>query len=319
MKFNNGFVRLVIATLLLTVSLDAKPNRPKPDLLQIDNQIVKIGIDRSMGASVTWLSWKNHPENTINIHDPGRLIQQSYYAGNSLDRRKDGQSKSWSPWTWNPIQGGGVMSWARVTKFQKIDDNRLYAETIPKLWDMPDEEAEALMEQSTEFVEGMPNVVEIRNRLICKRSENDKWGKAVPRHQELPACYFTSKFRNVEIYLGNGKWEAVTQAPGPPWRRAQPKLNIMGCFADNGEGIVVFSPAADQHWNFGPHGKYTPAAKPTDSQCMHLAPIGTVKLGPKSILEYRYWMVIGTKAEIEPHLNVLLQKYKNEKIKLVDP
>jgi len=45
---------------------------------------VKIAIDRSMAAAVTWLSWKNHPENSINIHDPVRLLQQSYYAGKRL-------------------------------------------------------------------------------------------------------------------------------------------------------------------------------------------------------------------------------------------
>ncbi|MEK6232921.1 MAG: hypothetical protein N2A42_13825 [Luteolibacter sp.] len=45
---------------------------------------MKIAIDRSMAAAVTWLSWKNHPENSINIHDPVRLLQQSYYAGKRL-------------------------------------------------------------------------------------------------------------------------------------------------------------------------------------------------------------------------------------------
>ena len=57
---------------------------------------------------------------------------------------------------------------------------------VPKLWDMPDEEAEAVMVQITEIVADMPNVIEVSNRLICKRSKNDSWGKAVPRHQELP-------------------------------------------------------------------------------------------------------------------------------------
>ncbi len=319
MNYKLGALRIGIAAMLLATFLEADPERPKPDLLYIDNQVVKIGIDRSMGASITWLSWKNQPENVINIHDPGRLLQQSYYAGNNLDRQKDGQAKSWSPWTWNPIQGGGVMSWARVTKFQKIGDKQLYSETVPKLWDMPDEEAEAVMKQSTEFVPDMPNVVEVHNRLICKRKENDRWGEAVPRHQELPACYFTSRFRNVEMYLGDGKWEKVQQPPGPPWGNAHPKLNIMACFADDGQGIAVFSPAGTDHWNFGPHVKYDPNAKPTDSPCMHMAPIGTVKLGPQSTLEYRYWMVMGSKAEIEPRLNVLLEKYKDEKIKLTEP
>lgn len=300
-------------------SLCAKPERPKPDLLFIENGVAKVGIDRSMGASITWLSWKGHPENTINIRDPGRLIQQSYYAGKMIDRRADGQSENWSPWSWNPIQGGGVMSWARVTDFRKIGEGRLHSETVPKLWDMPDEEAEAVMLQSTEFVDGMDNVVMVRNRLVCRRGKGDRWGDAISRHQELPACYFTSRFRNVEIYLGGRKWEAVKHPPGPPWGKAKPKLNIMACFADDGQGIAVFSPASDVHWNFGPHGKYDPEAKPTDNPCMHLAPIGLAKLGPQSIFEYRYWIILGDKAAIEPRLQALLKEHKDERIRITDP
>jgi hypothetical protein len=302
--------------ILLAASLEAKPGRPRPDLLLIDNRAVKVGIDRSMGASITWLSSKAHPENMINIHDPGRLLQQSYYAGKVLDRRADGQSKDWSPWCWNPIQGGGVMSWARVTRFEKLQDRMLVAETIPKLWDMPDEEAEATMIQATEFEPDMPGVVRVRNRLVCKRRENDRWGDAVPRHQELPACYFTSGFRHIECYLGEGRWRRETQPAGPPWGRVKPPLNVMACFNDHGQGVAVFSPVAGEKWNFGPHGPYNPSAKPTDAPCVHMAPISSVRLGPATTLEYRYWMAVGSKADVTSAIDTLLAKYRDEKITL---
>lgn len=314
-----GKIITLAGAMLLTAPLQANPARPKPDLLFIENAAMKIGIDRSMGASITWLSWKAQPENIINIHDPGRLLQQSYYAGKSLDRTADGQHKAWSPWTWNPIQGGGVMSWARVTRFEKLEDHKLVAETVPKLWDMPDKEAEALMFQSTEFEPDMPNVVRIHNRLVCARKEDDRWGEAVPRHQELPACYFTSAFRHFHSYLGEGKWRREEQAPGPPWGRATPPLNVMACFNDKNQGVAIFSPTADQHWYFGPYRPYTPSAKPEDGPCVHLAPIATVALGSKSTLEYRYWMVIGTKAEITERIDTLLGKYPNEKLTLTNP
>lgn len=314
-----GKLVTLAGAMLLAAPLQANPKRPEPDLPFIENTAMKIGIDRSMGASITWFSWKAQPDNIINIHDPGRLLQQSYYAGKSLDRLADGQSKSRSPWTWNPIQGGGVMSWARVTRFEKLQNNKLIAETVPKLWDMPDEEAEAVMLQSTEFEPSMPNVVRVHNRLVCKRQEGDRWGEAVPRHQELPACYFTSAFRHVESYLGDGKWRREQQPPGPPWGRAAPPLKVMACFNDNDQGVAIFSPTADRHWNFGPHRPYTPSAKPEDGACVHLAPIGTVPLGPKSTLEYRYWMVVGTKAEITKQIDTLLGKYSDEKLTLTNP
>ena len=57
-----------------------KDSAPKTvaDLLILENSTTKIGIDRSKGAAITWLSWNDYPKNSVNIHDPGRLIQQSY-------------------------------------------------------------------------------------------------------------------------------------------------------------------------------------------------------------------------------------------------
>ncbi len=117
-------------------------------LLQVSNGKVTIGMDRTKGGAITLLSWAGHPQNAVNLADPGRHIQQSYFAGKSLDRTAEGQHPAWSPWSWNPIQGGGVGSWARVTEFERSKSNTLYSVTTgPKLWDMPDEEAQALMRQ----------------------------------------------------------------------------------------------------------------------------------------------------------------------------
>ena len=314
------FLALVFSLALAPVPMHARPKRPKPDLKFIENGEIKLGMDRSMGASITWLSWKGHEGNIINIHDPGRLLQQSYYAGKSLERIADGQHKAWSPWTWNPIQGGGVNSWARVTKFKKPEHGKIFAETVPKLWDMHDEEAEALMQQQVGLVKGAPNVIEVSNRLVCKRKPGDRWGdRAVARHQELPACYFISEFRHFECYLGRGRWKKVEQSPGPPWGQTTPPLKIMACFNDAGQGVAIFSPAATEHWNFGPHQKYQPNAAPTGGPCVHMAPIAKVKLGPKSILQYRYWLVTGERESIAARLDELLKQHADEKLKLENP
>ncbi len=289
------------------------PNlRGAESLLLIDNGTVKVGMDREKGGAITWLSWTGYPKNTVNSADPGRLIQQSYYAGKRLDRRAEGQSKSWSPWSWNPIQGGGVSSWARVIEFKRLDKNTLYAETVPKLWDMPNEEAAALMRQWTGFEPALPQVVVVRCELISKRQEDDRWGPARLSPQETPACYFTRNFSVVKSYLGDGKWRLESQPPGPPWGQAQPPRKAMALFAPNGQGVAVFSPAATQPWNFGPHGggaSEDPAAGP----CMHMAPIDRVNLGPKSTYRYRYWLVVGAEEQIASGLDALWKKYSGER------
>lgn len=288
----------------------------KKDLLTVENSTMKIGIDRTMGASITWLSWENYPKNMINIHDPGRLIQQSYYAGRRLDRTAEGQAPAWSPWSWNPIQGGGVASWARVTEFKK-SDNLLYAETVPKLWDMPNEEAEALMQQWTGFEPNMPNVAVVKCKLICQREEGDRWGPATMSPQELPACYFTRNFEQVKSYLGDGRWRDESQPAGPPWGRTKPPRKAMACFEENGQGVAIFSPTAELSWNFGPHVNAMsddPAAGP----CMHVAPINRLLLGPKTQYTYRYWLIAGTEAEIVERLDALWEQYKDEKAEAVN-
>jgi len=271
-----------------------------------------------MGASISYLSWTTYRENVVNIHDPGRLIQQSYYAGRVLDRSAEGQSRAWNPWPWNPIQGGGVGSWANVRKFEKERDGRLYAETIPKLWDMPDEDAEAVMRQWTGLEPGLRNVVVVRCELECLRQENDRWGPGIPRHQELPALYFTRNFGTYRSYLGDGQWRDEARAPGSPWHAVRPPLNVMACFNREGQGIAVFSPVATERWNFGPHGAGN-SAEATDASCVHLAPIASVELGARAKLRYRYWMVVGTEEEIGESIDVLLEKYGEERVELVDP
>jgi hypothetical protein len=92
----------------------------------------------------------------------------------------------------------------------------------------------------------------------------------------------------------------------------------MAMFEPNGQGIAVFSPVATQPWNFGPHGggaSDAPAAGP----CMHVAPIDRVNLGPKSTYRYRYWLIVGTEAQLTARLDVLLEKYSAERAELTNP
>ncbi len=314
-------MRLLQALSLLIVAFPASAaDRPakktvlnrSEDLVCIDNGDVRVGANRAMGASITWLSTARYPENMVNSADPGRLIQQSYYAGLRLDRTSEGQSKAWSPWAWNPIQGGGVGSWARVLKCELLENQTIYSETIPKLWDMPDEEAAAIMRQSTAFEPGMPNVIVVRCELACRRENEDRWGPARLTPQEIPACYFTRNFSDVRSYLGDGRWQSEVQPPGPPWGKANPVRRAMACFDAGGEGIAIFSPCSTQPWNFGPHGAGS-SRDPAAGPCVHVAPIDRVLLGPGSTYRYRYWLATGSETQLAKQLDALWSRYAGEK------
>jgi len=299
--------------LLPLAAAAAEPTAP----LLLDNGTARIGLDPAKGAAITWLSWTGQPRNAVNHADPGRLIQQSYYAGALLDRRAEGQSPRWSPWTWNPIQGGGVGSWARVTESRRLPDGTLYAETVPRLWDMPGEEAAARMRQWTGFEAEWPEVIVVRCEFESRREPGDRWGPAVPLDQELPALYFTRRHADTRSYLGEGRWRQESQPPGPPWGRASPPRQAMACFAPDGQGIAVFSPAATEPWNFGPHGGGD-SADPAAGPCVHVAPIDRVPLGPRAVYRYRYWLVVGTEAVIAARLDALWARHAGERAELRD-
>lgn len=291
---------------------------PAPQLLQLDNGHLTVGVDRTRGGAITWLSWKAYPHNAVNLADPGRLIQQSYYAGRRLDRRSEGQSQAWSPWDWNPIQGGGISSWARVTAFARTDEGTLHVETIPKLWDMPNEEAAAVMRQWIGLEPGSLDTAVIRCEFVSQRAPGDKWGPPRLTFQEIPAAYFTRNFSTVKSYLGDGAWRLESQPPGPPWGKASPPRNAMALFETNGHGVAIFSPAATRTWNFGPHGN-TLTADPKASPCMHVAPLDQIALGPKSTYTYRYWIVVGNESSLAKRLDELWERYGAERASLVHP
>lgn len=297
-------MRIARLLLLLVVGAVAGTVAAADTVEKIDNGTTIVGIDREKGGAIAWLSWRGHPGNAVNLRDPGRLIQQSYYAGAILDRREEGQHAAWSPWPWNPIQAGGVASWSRMTRFERPADGSLVGETPGKLWDMPDEEAEAVIRQTTRFEPGFDHVVRLECELECRRQEGDRWGPAVPRHQELPAIYLTRSFSTVRSYLGAGRWRDERIPPGPPWGRVKPPEAAVACFDAAGQGVAVWSPEATEPWNVGPHGDGA-SAEPAAGSCMHLAPIAMVSLGPRSVFRFRAWLIVGDEPVITRALEAL--------------
>jgi hypothetical protein len=49
---------------------------------------------------------------------------------------------------------------------------------------------------------------------------------------------------------------------------------------------------------------------------MHVAPIDRVPLGPRATYRYRYWLVVGTEAEIARRLDLLWGLYAGERATL---
>lgn len=261
----------------------------------VDNGSLTLKLDLTRGGAIAYLSLSGSNRNIVNIADEGRYIQQSYYAGKSVDRKADGQSPNWSPWSWNPIQVGDAhRNRAKILVFKK-DANQLYVKCIPMLWDMNNAYAEAEMEQWT-TLEG--HVLKVRNRLTCHRTDNI-YGDSVLNDQELPAVYPISALSELYTYLGEkpftmsplDKPEVINLSSGF-WGRYNSVSEHWMAFVDSTSwGMGIYNPACTQ-FLAGRAG--SPGKEDKDGSTSYIAPVKKEILYKTSVYEYEYYVIIGS-------------------------
>jgi len=269
----------------------------------IDNGILTLKLDLTRGGAISYLSLSGSARSVINIADEGRYIQQSYYAGKGIDRKADGQSPSWSPWSWNPIQvGDAYRNRAQIIDFQKTG-NTLYVKCIPMQWDMNNRPAEAEMEQWT-TLEG--SVLKVRNRLTCHRTDKI-YGDSIRNDQELPAVYPISALKYLYTYMGNTPFTgvpidsiAVKNLSSGFWGIYKNVSEHWMAFVDgNHWGMGIYNPMCD---NFlaGMAGK--PEGEAADGSTSYIAPVKKEILRKNCVYEYEYYVIIGTLQQIRTRI-----------------
>lgn len=295
-----SIIGTVVAAALLT-------NAPAAQL-ELNNGTLKLRTDNTYGGSIVWLSTANSTLNLINIHDRGREIQQSYYAG--INRTRAGQIANYSPWSWNPVQAGSYSGTASIVDSFSLSNGVLYSWTRPKLWDVPNETAQGVIKQWTQFEPGMAQVIRVTNQLVCQRSANDAWGAPNNRHQELPACYFVRGLNRAKIYQGGGSWTDYNYPllAGGGWGRPNTPKKAMAFFLANDFGVAIYSPSSDTTWNCGATGT-SATTDPTSGDTMHVAPIATKAFDRTTQYTFHYWIVMGNQATIATRLDQLLSTY----------
>ena len=299
------FCTFILLTLAFYVSSCKESNTEKsvPTELVADNGTLTVKFDLTRGGAISWISLSGSKRSLVNIADEGRYIQQSYYAGKSQDRKTDGQSPSWSPWPWNPIQvGDAFRNRAKILDFRQSKDS-LYVKCIPMQWDMNNRPAEAEMEQWT-YLNG--NVLTIRNRLTCHRTDN-VYGDSIVCDQELPAVYPISALKNLVTYLGLepftndtlSKPEVIHLESGFWGRYENVPENWMAFVDDNHFGMAVYNPLCTR-FLAGMSG--VPGKEAADGSTSYIAPVKKEMLTKNSVYEYEYYVVIGTLDEMRKRI-----------------
>jgi hypothetical protein len=272
--------------------------------LSIKNDRILLKQDLVRGGAIKYISDVQKPRNLVNIADEGRYIQQSYYAGKTINRQAEGQSPAWSPWSWNPIQAGDYAgNRARILDKWQTSDSA-YIKCIPMQWDMNNKPAEAYMEQWTSL---NGNVVTVRCRLTCHRTDN-LYKEGIANDQEIPAVYLISALSNLYSYFGDApfrgepveKTEVVHLEDGfwgiydSTTHKVCPE-KWMAFVDDSGWGVGVYSPMATKFLAgmFGQPGK-----EYNDVSTGYISPVYVAELMKNSVLDYHYYLLIGSLDEI---------------------
>lgn len=311
MKLITGFL-LVFISALSFGQPDISGNLNFPKQLEASNGTLKVKFDLTRGGAISWISLSGSDRNLVNITDEGRYIQQSYYAGKSIDRKSDGQAPNWSPWPWNPIQvGDSFRNRAKILDYRQGKDS-LYVKCIPMQWDMNNRPAEAEMEQWTSL---NGNVLTIRNRLTCHQTDNI-YGDSIVCDQELPAVYPISDLKNLFTYVGESPFtnalikqlEVINLSSGF-WGRYENISENWMAFVDDGRfGMAVYNPRCT-HFLAGMSG--VPGKESTDGSTSYIAPVKKEMLTKNCIYEYEYYIVIGKLQEMREQIYDI--KLKNRK------
>lgn len=320
-KFYNlnviSFLTLFVIV-LFTACQKEESTQPEPPVvlkeLSINNDIITLKVDLSRGGAINYLSHKGKQNgfNLVNIADEGRYIQQSYYAGNSVNRVAEGQSPDWSPWTWNPIQVGDyARNRAQILDY-KQEGNSIYTKCTPMLWDMDNEAADAVMEQWT-AIEG--NVIEVKNRFTIN-SIPEVYGEVFPRDQELPAVYPISALSNLYSYTGETPFEnddlenlEVVNLSSGFWgiydgiSGRETITEKWMAFVDYEKfGLGVYTPIADKFiaGMAGEKGRYD-----TSGSTSYIAPLKIIAFKEGDVFEYKYYLVVGDLETIRKEIYLL--------------
>jgi len=98
----------------------------------LDNGTIRVGVNLSLGGSITYLADSRDRINIINNHDWGRQIQMSFYSG-PVPFTPGGKqpSKTWAGLGWNPIQSGDCAGNRSRIIDHRNDGKSIYVKCVP--------------------------------------------------------------------------------------------------------------------------------------------------------------------------------------------
>jgi hypothetical protein len=267
--------------LLLVLCLSALA-RAEDTWVYIDNGTLRLGVNKTAGACIGFLSEGMDQPNVLNSYDRGRFVQQSYYGD------PDGSMWDKNPWRYNPVQGGHWQGKpAQVLEF-KADATTIYSRTQPVHWATGRDLLEIVMEQ---WIKLDGSLARLRFRMEYKGEQSH-----APHDQEIPALFVQPEFHTLVFYDGEKPWtdhELKRRQPGFPNEYVKLAEHWAAWIDIRNRGVGLYVPATDRATCY----RYGNGAIRSDS-CSYIAPLKKFALKPGFVWEYESTMTIGTLEEI---------------------
>lgn len=289
-------------TCALVASLTGEPISPEraEEVQFLDNGMVRIGIDLSIGGAITYFADNEEGINMVNSRDWGRQIQMSFYSGpNPFEPAGKKPKSSWAHLGWNPIQSGDSFGNRSEVVDYSNDGETLYVKCIPMHWPLDNQPGECSFET---WIQLDGATAKVRSRLNNTRRDTTQYHG---RSQELPAVYTNGPWYRLITYQGTRPFtgDELTEIPIKKkkrgefiWSRFQATENWAALVDKDGHGLGVWTHGASKFIG-GFHLK-PGSGGPKDGPTGYIAPLHTEILDHNIQYEFNYRLIAGTIEEI---------------------
>jgi hypothetical protein len=280
----------VIAVALVPADSTGHADPKPPNRSHLDNGLIKIGVDLDRGGSVGYLADPKKGGNVVNVHDLGRWIGQSYYAG---PKPFGTPHPGWKDWPWNPVSAGDVHGNPSKVVGTKNDGKTLYVKAIPQQWALRNMPGDCIFET---WITLEARTAQVRNRLTNQRKDRTQYQAM---DQELPAIYTIGKLHRLMTYTGDRPFRSgpLKEIPKvspkgekPQWTTFFATEHWAALVDDDDWGLGVVHPGVVRFLG-GFSGKPS-GGGPDDNPTGYVAPVRQEVLDHNIVYDYRYTLVL---------------------------
>lgn len=278
------------------------------DSLYIENDRFRLGIDLGWGGTINYIGDKNEDisglTNLVNMHDTGRLIQQSFYGTGPIPGVYEPGISFDSQWVYNPVQGGDQYNNSSRLIDLVVKENSVYIKSQPQDWSLDNKLTPSYMENTYTLKDDR---IQVDNRFT------DFSGWTHPyAGQELPALYTVSYLDTFVWYDGDASWTGDALSSRGDlnfWGDAQyvadctfllkEKNSETWCAwvnTSHNYGLGLYVPNVDQ-FKAGRY-EYNGSKSSKDGATNYVAPVNIIKLVAFEPLEYSYLLTAGSLEDI---------------------